>query len=171
MSLSGSFLVARPILQDPSFARTVVLLLAHNEEGAFGLVVNRPAKAEGVPFPLFVGGPCPSPGLMVLHGHAEWRDAEEETDEEASDTPQVAPGIFVGDESSLEQGKDLLEDDSLRLRVFSGYAGWGSGQLESELAVGAWAVAPASGSVLFETPTQDLWEHLVPPTIPQPSVN
>jgi putative transcriptional regulator len=170
MSLAGSFLVARPILQDPSFVRTVVLLLAHNEEGAFGLVVNRPAKNKGIPFPLFVGGPCPSPGLMVLHGHAEWRGPEEDA-EETSATPEVAPGIFVGDESSLEHGKDLLEGDGLRLRVFSGYAGWGSGQLEGELAVGAWAVAPASGNILFDTPTKELWEQLVPPTLPQPSLN
>ena len=65
MSLAGSFLVARQVLRDPNFERTVVLLLAHSDEGAFGLVVNRPATAKGLPWPLFVGGPCPSPGFSL----------------------------------------------------------------------------------------------------------
>jgi putative transcriptional regulator len=170
MSLSGSFLIARSILQDPNFAHSVVLLLAHNDEGAFGLIVNRPAKTQGAPFPLFIGGPCPSPGWMVLHGHAEWRSAADSASE-SSGTPEIAPGIYIGDESSLEQGKDLFGDDRLRLRVFSGYAGWSSGQLERELAVGAWAVMPADADVLFDTPSEALWEHLAPPSLPQPSLN
>ena len=57
------------------------------------------------------------------------------------------------------------------MRVFRGYAGWGGGQLERELAVGDWAIVPASGELLFDTPAADLWKHLVPPMIPQPSVN
>src|SRR5207249_2356103 len=60
--LAGSFLVARGALQDPNFVQTVILLLRHGEEGAFGLIVNRPAEAVGLPFPVFRGGPCPAPG-------------------------------------------------------------------------------------------------------------
>ncbi len=170
MSLAGSFLIARPSLQDPNFRRTVVLLLAHNAEGAFGLVVNRPAKTEGLPWPLFVGGPCPSPGLMMLHGHADWahKDGESDDDEEA---PEVAPGIFVGDAACLDRAGKLPAEEAGRYRVFSGYAGWSSGQLEGELAAGAWALAPANGSSLFDSPPEDLWERLAPPRIPQPSVN
>src|SRR5260370_18898556 len=111
MSLAGSFLVARPLLQDPNFRRTVVLILAHNADGAFGVVVNRPAKAEGLPWPLFVGGPCPSPGLMMLHGHAEWSGPVESADESESEPelppgPEVAPGLFIGNASSLEKAGD-----------------------------------------------------------------
>src|SRR5437660_7908811 len=100
MSLAGSFLVAQPMLQDPNFRRTVVLILAHNSDGAFGLVVNRQAKAEGLPWPLFVGGPCPSPGLMMLHAHADWaKPVAEKTDEDETEEtltgPEVAPGIFI----------------------------------------------------------------------------
>ena len=73
-SLAGSFLVARHVLQDANFRQTVVLLLKHGSEGAFGLVVNRPAKAEGIPFPVFGGGPCPMKGFIMLHGHADWVD-------------------------------------------------------------------------------------------------
>jgi putative transcriptional regulator len=169
MSYAGCFLIARPILQDSNFKRSVVFLLAHNAEGAFGLVVNRPAEAEGLPWPLFVGGPCPSPGLIMLHGHPEWAEAAEETD--GGKERALAPGIYSGDAACLDRATQSEEGEALRFRVFSGYAGWGGGQLESELTAGAWAVAPANGNLLFETPIEDLWERLVPPRIPQPSVN
>jgi putative transcriptional regulator len=165
MSLAGSFLIARPMLQDPNFRRTVVLLLAHNDEGAFGLVVNRPATAEGLPWPLYTGGPCKSPGLMLLHAHADWAQPD---GEEAA--PQVAPGIFVGNAACLERASNLPPQEG-RFRVFSGYAGWSAGQLEGELASGAWALASASAALLFETPTEELWERLAPPRLPQPSLN
>lgn len=168
MSLSGSFLVARALLRDPNFARTVVFLLAHNDEGAFGLVVNRPAEAEGLPWPLYVGGPCPAPGLLMLHGHPEWAElvASGETPKE-----ELAPGIYTGDAACLDRAAQESSDKTLRFRVFTGYSGWGEGQLESELAEGAWAVVPASAALLFDTPAEELWERLAPPTIPQPSLN
>jgi putative transcriptional regulator len=167
MSLAGSFLIARPMLQDPNFRRTVVLLLAHNDDGAFGLVVNRPATTEGLPWPLYTGGPCPSPGLMLLHGHADW--AQPDGDGEAA--PQVAPGVFVGNASCLERAAGLPAEAPGRFRVFSGYSGWAAGQLEGELASGAWALSSASADVLFGTPDEDLWERLAPPRLPQPSLN
>lgn len=158
-SLAGSFLIARPLLKDPSFRQTVVLLLQHSQEGAFGVIVNRPADVDGVPFPVFAGGPCESQGVVMLHGHADWDEANKH---------QVAPGIFTGDASCLKQA---TESASERFRVFAGYAGWGPDQLERELASGAWAVASASGDVLFETPAAELWERLVPPSLPEPSLN
>jgi putative transcriptional regulator len=167
MSLAGSFLVARTILRDPTFNRTVVLLLAHNDDGALGLVVNRPLKADGLPFPLFDGGPCPSPGLFMLHGHVDWSSPPPEE----AVKPELAPGIFIGDASSLNQATEPQPGQVLRFRVFRGYAGWGGGQLENELASGAWTVLPATGELLFDTPVEELWDHLAPPTIPQPSLN
>ena len=65
IALAGSFLVARPVLKDPSFRQTVVLLLQHGAAGAFGLVVNRQATVEGLPFPVFVGGPCEAQGWRL----------------------------------------------------------------------------------------------------------
>jgi putative transcriptional regulator len=167
MSYAGCFLIAKPILQDPNFKRTIVFLLAHNAEGAFGLVVNRPAEAKGLPWPVFVGGPCPSPGLIMLHGHAEWTEEDENTDKEH----QLAPGIFSGDAACLDRVTQTDEGESCRFRVFSGYAGWGGGQLEGELVAGAWSVAPANGSILFDTPVEELWDRLAPPRIPEPSIN
>ena len=161
-SLAGSFLVARPVLQDPSFRRSVVLLLQHGDEGAFGLVVNREVKAKELPFPVFRGGPCESPGLFMLHGHAEWKQGAEEG--------SVAPGIFVGDAECAQRVSDGAHDD-FRFRMFTGYAGWGPSQLEHELASGAWAVVSADGPVLFDTPVDDLWANLLPPNIPEFSPN
>src|SRR6266852_7769528 len=97
-SFAGKFLVAKTSLQDPSFRQSVVLLLQHGDAGAFGLVVNRAVTVEGLPFPMFAGGPCESQGLLMLHGHAEWSEA-------SADPPpkEVAPGVFLGDASCLSR--------------------------------------------------------------------
>jgi putative transcriptional regulator len=166
MYYAGWFLIAKPVLQDPNFKETVVFLLAHSAEGAFGLVVNRPAETEGLPWPLFVGGPCPSPGLLMLHGHPEWAEATE-----AKNKHEAAPGLFTGDASCLDRASQAGPGQTTRFRVFSGYAGWGGGQLEGELAAGAWTLAQASGTLLFDTPVEDLWDRLMPPRIPEPSIN
>ncbi|HXG13305.1 MAG TPA: YqgE/AlgH family protein [Gemmataceae bacterium] len=166
VSLAGSFLVARPVLKDPSFAQTVILLLQHSAEGAFGLVVNRPTRVKGLPFPIFAGGPCPSEGLFLLHGHKEWLDPEKDDPKR-----EVAPGIYLGDASCVNRVREPLPGEELRFRMLTGYSGWGPDQLERELAAGAWAVVPANAAALFETAPEDLWSSLLPPTIPQPSVN
>lgn len=165
-SLAGSFLIARPVLQDPSFKQTVVLLLQHNKDGAFGLVVNRPKKVDGLPFPVFSGGPCEFEGLLLLHGQPDWSRLDA-----AVPDGEVAPGIYLGDASCLEKAGDSEAGDELRVRVFRGYSGWGADQLESEVESGAWVVYPANGILLFDTPTDELWTRLVPKTIPQPSLN
>jgi putative transcriptional regulator len=165
-SLAGSFLIARPVLKDASFAQTVVLLLQHSDEGAFGLVVNRPALVEGPPFAVYPGGPCESEGLLMLHGHADWVETSAK-----SPSKELAPGIFLGDASCLSHVSDPAPGQPLRYRMFAGFAGWGPDQLEGELTAGAWAVVPASGQHLFDTPQDELWARLVPVTIPQPSLN
>lgn len=163
----GSFLVARAVLKDPFFSQTVVLLLQHNADGAFGLIVNKLAEAEEVPFPVYNGGPCTSDGVIMLHGHSDWL-----VDEQA-DSPEreVAPGIFVGSAETFQRVTEGEEYQELRYRIFACYSGWGPDQLEDELATGAWAVVPASGELLFDTPAEELWERLLPPSFPQPSVN
>jgi putative transcriptional regulator len=168
-SYAGSFLVARPTLRDPNFARAVVLLLAHGPEGAFGLVVNRAAKVEGLPWPVFAGGPCPSPGLVMLHGHPDWAEEQAGGSEENA-VREVGEGIYVGNAACLEKAVGS-EEGGLRFRVFTGYSGWGPGQLEGEMASGTWAVTPATADLLFDTPAEELWDRLAPPRIPEPSVN
>ncbi len=87
-SLAGYFLVARPALDDPNFRRSVILVLQHGPEGAFGLVINRPIASEKLPFPIYVGGPCELEGMLLLHGHSDWAQDED---------GQVCPGVFLGD--------------------------------------------------------------------------
>ena len=169
MSLAGSFLVAQSSLIDSNFAQSVVLILAHNDEGAFGLVVNRPSAKEGLPFPLYLGGPCPAPGLFMLHGHGDWLpDAGKDPDEPKR---EVAPGVYLGDAECLKRASELDEDQPLRFRAFQGYAGWGPGQLEAELQSGAWQTTPADSQLLFGTPAEMLWRLLAPPRLPRPSTN
>lgn len=171
-SLAGSFLVAKPALTDPNFRGTVVLLMQHDEEGACGVVVNRPTEVEGVAFPVFVGGPCEAPGLFMLHGHPKWTEGSPASvgPKEGLDR-EVAPGIFVGDAFCFQQATKTLPNQKLHFRVVRGYSGWGPGQLERELAVGVWVITPANAVLLFETPFAELWDRLAPSNIPQPSVN
>src|SRR3954469_25155223 len=96
-SLAGQFLVARPSLKDTSFAHSVILLLEHGPEGAFGLVITRPAKSEELPFAVFHGGPCKFKGLIMLHGHKDWNEEEER---------QVLPGVYLGDAVCLEKAAE-----------------------------------------------------------------
>jgi putative transcriptional regulator len=167
-SFTGSFLVARPVLKDENFARTVVLILHHSEAGAYGVVVNRPGRAK-LTLPVYLGGPCESPGLVLLHGHSEWVDPEEENDE---DSPrQIAPGVFLGDASCLPHIQDTPPGKAFRYRLFKGYSGWGPGQVEQEIAAGAWVVVPAGAELLFDEAPEELWARLSPRVIPEPSLN
>jgi putative transcriptional regulator len=162
-SLAGYFLVARPVLEDSNFNRTVVLLLQHGPDGAFGLVVNRPVEAENLPFPIYLGGPCKLEGMMLLHGHADWV--------EDSKAGQICAGVFLGDSACAERVANRDPDHDLRFKMFSGYSGWGPQQLEGELVEKAWAVVRATSEHLFDTPVEDLWTRVLPPTIPEPSLN
>jgi putative transcriptional regulator len=164
--LSGSFLLAKPVIQDAHFKQSVVLLVQHGPEGAFGLILNRPAEVEGLPFPVYAGGPCQAPGLLMLHGHPDWVKPEVE-----SPQSQILPGVFLGDSSCVSRVSEAGEGEALRYRIFVGYAGWGPGQLEGELARGAWAVVPATAAALFDADPETLWQDLMPPMIPEPSVN
>ena len=164
-SLAGNFLIARSSLRDSFFGRAVILMLQHNSEGAFGLVLNRPAQAKELPFPIFVGGPCKMDGLLMIHGREEWLQPEDDA------AMEVCPGVFLGTSDQFEKATEAEDADDGKFRVFTGYAGWGPEQLETEMQEGSWIVRPARGDVIFETPAQELWEKLAPPTLPQPSMN
>jgi putative transcriptional regulator len=155
-SLKGKLLVATPALFDPNFRRTVVLVGEHGEEGAMGLVLNRPtelAVSEAVP-PLagvagsnarvHMGGPVQPEAVLVL---AEFLD------------PESAGSLVVGDVGFASGEDDLegLETLVRRARVFAGYSGWGPGQLEAELEEESWLVEPVEGADLFPGPGDDLF--------------
>ena len=155
-SLRGRLLISSPVLVDPNFARTVILITEHTEEGAMGVVLNRPSPAsvgEAVPelselagedSLIHVGGPVQGDALIVL---AEFRDRS------AAATIVVAD---VGLVSADVETEDLVAA-TRRARVFAGYSGWGPGQLEGELEEEAWIVeAPVPGE-LFAEDADGLW--------------
>jgi putative transcriptional regulator len=159
-SLRGQLLVASPSLLDPNFRRTVVLVVEHGEEGALGLVLNR--LSEGVVAdaagPLFglvetgervhVGGPVDPAAALVV---AEFDDPEE------------AAALVFGN-VGLVPGDGDLEDlfgRTRRARLFTGYAGWGPGQLDSELAQESWIVEAAEPDDVFSDSPDELWSHVL----------
>ena len=156
-SLRGKLILASPALHDPNFMRTVVLIAEHTEEGAMGLVLNRPALttvAEAVPDlewlagegeMVYVGGPVAETAVIVL---AEF------------DRPEVAGALVEPDLGFVGTGVDdpeSLDGAIRRARVFAGHAGWGPGQLEDELAEDAWIIEPPQRAEIFTEDPEDLW--------------
>jgi len=157
----GRLLLAGPSLEDPNFRRTVVFMIEHNDDGALGLVLNRPSPIDleeaipqwadlaAAPRTVFVGGPVEQGAVLGLGVVA---------DEVPDGVTPVNAGIGVLD----------LEADPLRLlgevtgvRLFTGYAGWGPGQLDGELAMGGWLVVDAEPGDVTTTEPDDLWRAVL----------
>jgi len=147
-NLTGSILIAHPMLRDPNFRRTILFLPTHDEtQGATGLVLNRPlteriSPADGsIEVPLFYGGPVQP--AQILLASLQWRESP----------TMVAFRAFAG----------KLTDDGIApqwrsgLRAFAGYAGWEQGQLEAEVAEKAWIVAPPTRALIEMTNTHNAW--------------
>ena len=138
-SLRGRLLVAMPVLQDPNFDRTVTLVLEHTDEGALGLVLNRPSDTElDDPLPEWgplAAEPVPSEGWAPLFDDLGTVD--------------------------LRRAPDEIEVPLERLRVFLGHAGWGPGQLEGELAEDAWAVVEAIPDDALSEDPAGLWRRVL----------
>ena len=160
--LTNHFLIAMPSLMDPNFHQTVTYICAHNEEGAMGLVINRPmelhlsdvleqldieATAEAVAhMPVFEGGPVQRERGFVIHRPAGVWDAV----------------LRVTGELAVATSRDILAamargEGPRQTFVALGYAGWGAGQLERELAENAWLSGPADVRILFELPSEQRW--------------
>ena len=147
-SLRGKLLIAAPSLFD-YFRRTVILMVEHTDEGAFGVVLNRasestvgeavPALAElaGADEPVQIGGPVATDSVVVL---GEFDD------------PEVSPKVVVGDLGVVDPEE---EADVRRVRIYAGHAGWGPGQLEGELENEAWLIEPATSGDPFRE--DDIW--------------
>ena len=159
ISLRGKLLIASPSLVDPNFARTVVLITEHNDDGAMGVVLNRPSETEvadvapeleaiGGAEPVHIGGPVQPEALVVL---AEFSD------------PAAAAWIVVADVGfvAADTERQQLEAAVRRGRVYAGYSGWGAGQLEGELAEDAWIVEPPLPAELFPDDPEALWQDVL----------
>jgi len=156
-TLQAHFLVASPYLTDPNFNRSVVLIIKHDDEGAFGMLLNRPmnntvreimrlaGEADcDCDEHIYYGGPVQGP-LVAIHGMEDQAEAE------------VLPGVFFS--AHKDQLRSIIEQDEKPFRLFTGYSGWGAGQLESELEVGGWLTAPATAEIVF-LPADEQWQRL-----------
>jgi len=165
--LSGSLLIAMPPLQDPNFRRTVLLMVHHDEQSSFGLVLNRPADLQiaelfsslqfdwrGDPDETVSwGGPVELNSGWMLFGDSSVMPAD------GDEITRVVPGLnFAG---SLDVFRRVADEPPPRLRFFLGYSGWGPGQLEFEIAQGAWLSAEATSEVVFGVDPDDMWIHVV----------
>ena len=159
MNLTNHFLIAMPGMQDASFARSVVYVCEHSERGALGLIINKPTdiSLEGLfekvdlslgrpdlsGTPVFLGGPVQTERGFVLH----------------APTGNYSSSLKVAEGVTLTTSKDVLEavaqgEGPQRMLVTLGYAGWGAGQLESEVAQNAWLTVQADLDIIFDTPVE-----------------
>ena len=165
---AGELLVATPLLGDPNFRRTVVLVVEHEpEEGTLGVVLNRPTEvsvgqvlepwtelATGPPV-VFTGGPVAptsARALALARGEGEplgWRPLDS------------GPGMSRIGLVDLEAPPQVLAAEISSLRVFAGYAGWGSGQLQDEIDEGAWYVLPGDPADPFMADPRRLWQAVL----------
>lgn len=180
--LTGHFLVASRYLRDPNFAQSVVLMIHHNDEGAMGVVINRPSDktvtevwdvigndpCDREEF-IFIGGPVPGP-LLALHSIEEFSEHD------------VLPDLHVA--TSRDSLDVLVRRTEDVLRLYSGHAGWGSGQLEGEMEAGGWLTTRATVDDVFadhetiwKTVTQRIGLEIMAPELhfehvpPDPSLN
>ena len=162
-TLAPGILLAMPQLLDPNFRRTVVLITGHGADGTMGFVVNRRISAtveevlEGLDipwkgasgFPVWQGGPVmPQTGWVLFEAPAGSR---------FDDAGEVLSGLFMT--ASLDALRRLAAEPPARFRLLLGYSGWGSQQIERELAEGSWFYIPATMGLVFGTPPEEMWER------------
>ncbi len=173
INMTHHFLIAMPGLEDDTFAKSVVYLCEHSERGALGLVINKPSdinlqsllqkvdldlrRQDLTDTPVFQGGPVQTERGFVLHD-AMQADSEKPEDSGYSSTLSIPGGL------EMTTSKDVLEALSTgagprRVLVTLGYASWGEGQLESELAENTWLTVGADPSVIFDTPIGQRWDR------------
>lgn len=166
--LPGYFLISETELIDPNFVETVVLMIEHNDEGAFGLVVNRQTDitlgsildkyqetSQGT-LPVFVGGPVEQHFLFVLHSGLPKGFTGDHTVE-------VVPGLFFEPDFRLvekyldDEWEKTPFEDRPKIHLFGGYSGWSSGQLENELRHHSWVLLEAERGIVFHDDPTEGW--------------
>ena len=160
----GRLLLATPPLEDPNFDRTVVFVLEHHNDGAIGVVINRPSvealdepldrwiDLQSSPSSVFSGGPVEPDALIAL---AATHEPLVESDDRFS---PISGNIASAD---LTADPMMVAPDVTGIRVFRGYAGWGPGQLEDEIEAGAWLVLDSTPDDVFSNDPSELWRTVL----------
>ncbi|MDQ6927717.1 MAG: YqgE/AlgH family protein [Actinomycetota bacterium] len=169
-SLIGRLVVATPVMQDPNFDHTVVLVLEHGTEGALGVVLNRPTDADvfsalprweslaAEPTVIFVGGPVAPTAAICLARSGEPANFSTVGQELDGGWKPLFGGLGTVD---LERDPDDLSAPVEKVRVFAGYTGWGPGQLDDEIDEGAWFVLDALPGDALSAEPATLWEAVL----------
>ena len=154
----GKILISEPLLADNYFKRSVVLLAEHNEEGSFGIIMNKPIDNRFndvvTDFPdyrgqLFLGGPVSNSSLFFIHTLGQ----------QVENSMKIMDGLYWG--GDIEAVRELLllkQVDTNQIRFCIGYSGWGSNQLEEELQRNSWLVSGLNAKTLMNTEPDKLWE-------------
>jgi putative transcriptional regulator len=159
----GKFLVASRQLRDPNFYETVVLLIEYGQDGAMGLVINRPSRVKlATVFPdikelaqrtdtIYIGGPVAVNQMLLLIRSAKPPEASK----------QVTEDVYIS--GSWTELQRLIKNAAKneRFRIFAGYAGWGPKQLDFELARGDWHVLKADAETVFDKKHSEIWQELI----------
>ena len=164
-SLAPTLLLAMPQMQDPNFARSVVLLCRHEKDGAMGLVVNQKTQTRAAAIALLEPPPARDNGLEVWIGgpvepHRGWLLLG--YDPGIPGSLEIGHGLYLC--ASADVLRHVIESQAgpgAEHRFLLGYAGWGNGQLESELAASAWLTADVSKQLIFDTPSDRMWEAAI----------
>lgn len=165
--LTGHLLIAMPAMQDPNFARTVTYICEHSDQGALGIVINRPLDMNlGAIFEQLSLDPA-DPGLArqpVLHGGPVHQERGFVLHEPPPAEQEFDSSVAVSEAIRVTTSQDVLTalasgQGPRRAVVALGYAGWGAGQLEDELAQNAWLSVPAAPHILFDTPFELRWRE------------
>ena len=164
---AGHLLVATPMLLDPNFAETVVLLLDADENGALGVVLNRPSTVPvrevlpdwtdvaGEPDVLFQGGPVSTDSALAV---GTYGDLGDDPDEEPVGFRRLYDDVGIVD---LDTPTEIVAPALSGMRIFAGYAGWGEEQLAAEILEGSWFVVPSVPEDLFGQDPEGLWRRVL----------
>lgn len=160
----GYFLIANPVLPDPNFSRTVVLLCNHNEEGSFGLIVNRSTRLTSKEVfsshdlfkedesRVFMGGPVSQTQVFYLCRSFQ----------PIMEMEQVCPGVHMGmNWEALAAVVQNLENPQQDIRFYLGYSGWGAGQLAGEMEQRSWLTCEARQDFVFSLAEDQIWPNVV----------
>ena len=159
---AGELIVATPLLLDPNFAQAVILIIDHDDDGALGVVLNRPSGLPvGAVLPMWAGA-VTDPDLVFAGGPVA-PDSALALALSLGPGPAVGFKRLVGDYGlvDLDGEPSAVLPDLVGVRIFSGYAGWGTGQLEAEIDEGSWYVVSAQPSDLLNPQPEQLWRSVL----------
>jgi putative transcriptional regulator len=161
---AGKFLVANKKIKDPRFARTIVLLINYDRRGAAGLIINRPTGAKlnhvlpdaeqlsKVTDTLYFGGPVAMNQVTMVI----------QTSSKPEESIKVFDDIYVSSSLTLLEEMTANRKAGQRFRLYAGYAGWGPGQLEAEIARNDWRILEGNPDIVFSEAPDEIWQKLVP---------